>query len=74
MESKIQNYLTNTLNIATSLTKREKEDCMDLKTSDRNSIVKIFHFIYSNTENIKYNKEKYNSFKKFVLEFEADAT
>jgi hypothetical protein len=70
----IQTYLVNELNIATSVTQRKEENCIDLKTSNRDSLLKIFHWIYSDADEIKYNKKKYYNFKKFTEEYMSDAT
>src|SRR5690606_34847541 len=62
----IQSFLTNELNIATSLNKRKDEDCWDLKTSHRDNIIKLIEWLYTDNDTpcvkkaIAYQfKEKY---------------
>lgn len=66
--SKIQTYIMEELNIATSIKPRKTEKCFDLRTSNRNHIVKLYEFLYKK-RSIFYNKKKHSNFKKFVEEF-----
>lgn len=72
---KISMLMSNKLNISTSVISRKKENCIDLKTSNRDSVILLYKFLYSDIDkNVIYNKDKYYHFKKFVSEYNPDAT
>lgn len=65
--SKIQKFIEEELNISSSIRTRKDEDCMDLKFSNRDSIVKMYNFLYKNE--IFHDKKKENNFKTFISEY-----
>ena len=62
--SKVQKFLNEELNIASSILTRKDEDCMDLKFSKLDSVVKVLDWLYEDTPNV-YNEIKYQHFLKF---------
>lgn len=69
---KIQSYLTNILNIASSIKKRKDENCLDLKFSNRENAKKFLLWLYE--DNIfSMNRKKKHSFA-FINEYNAIAS
>lgn len=64
--SKVQEFLTIHLNISSALKQRKDEDCLDLKFSNRDSIIRFINWLYSEDGIFCMNRKKIHclNFKK----------
>lgn len=69
---KVQAYLTNVLNIASSVKRRKDENCLDLKFSNRDNAKKFLLWLYSDNM-FSMNRKRVHSFD-FIKEYDAIAT
>lgn len=63
--SKIQDFLMNELNICSSVKQRKDENCMDLKFSKIESVIKLMKWMYEDKPEI-YSKIKYERYLKLL--------
>lgn len=60
---KIQNYISDDLNISSSVKPRKDENCYDLKFSKIDSVIKLLDWLYEDTPTV-FNKQKYERYLK----------
>ena len=65
---KIQNFLSNKLNISSALKQKGTENCYLLRFSNREKVFEFVNYIYSSNSSI-YNKEKKERAMQFIKEF-----
>lgn len=63
--SKIQNFLMNELNVCSSVKQRKDENCMDLKFSKVESVLKVMMWLYEDPPEI-YSKIKFERYQNLL--------
>lgn len=66
--NKVQNFLLNEFEIATSINIKKNENCFVLRTSRMKDIAKLHDIIYNEEMTLTYNKNKEKHYLKFLNE------